>query len=76
VHDLVRVVRSGDGALVPGRGLPGRGAWLCATTVAACLELAAKRKAFDRAFKAPVASAAIDAIGDDLVPERTTDAEP
>ena len=49
---LVRVVL-GDGRLDVGRTLPGRGAWLCAGSPA-CVDQAAKRKAFDRAFRTQV----------------------
>jgi len=59
--ELVRVVRSADGALAVGRSLPGRGAWLCAGSDA-CLELAERRKAFTRAFRAPVGIAAMNAL--------------
>jgi len=44
------VACSGDGSLVVGRSHPGRGAWLCRDSPA-CLELAVKRKAFDRALR-------------------------
>ena len=52
--ELVRVVRSSDGTLAMGRALPGRGAWLCAASAPACVDLARKKKAFTRAFRAPV----------------------
>ena len=51
--ELVRLVRLADGTLAEGRTLPGRGAYLCADTVAACRELAVKRKAFARALRTP-----------------------
>jgi len=57
----VRVVRLEDGSLVPGRTLPGRGAWVCRGSQA-CLELARKRRAFERAFRAPVAVVAVDGL--------------
>ena len=47
-----------DAKLVADRVAHGRGAWLCAGSPA-CLALAERRKAFDRAFRAPVASAAV-----------------
>jgi predicted RNA-binding protein YlxR (DUF448 family) len=57
--NLVRVTREAGGTLclVPNR--PGRGAWLCVGEVPgvprlACLEQAANRQAFGRAFRAPV----------------------
>ena len=56
---MVRVVRLGDGTLATGRTLPGRGAWLC-LDVPGCVELAQKRRAFDRAFRAHVGAGAVD----------------
>ena len=56
--ELVRIARTLDGGLVVDRAAPGRGAWLCAGQPA-CLEAAERRKAFDRAFRAPVAPAAV-----------------
>jgi len=50
----VRVARSPDGSLAVGRALPGRGAWLCGDRAVACADLATKKKAFNRAFRAPV----------------------
>ena len=50
---LVRVVRLGGGALALGRGRPGRGAWLCRDSPA-CIDLAQRRRAFDRALRGPV----------------------
>jgi predicted RNA-binding protein YlxR (DUF448 family) len=61
----VRVVRLGDGSLVPGRSLPGRGAWLCRGSTV-CLGLARKRQAFGRAFRAPVSAAAVDGLEQEL----------
>ncbi|MBW3556610.1 MAG: YlxR family protein [Actinobacteria bacterium] len=60
-EDLVRVVRTEDGSLRVGRSLPGRGAWLCAGAPA-CFELAVRRKAFERAFKAPVGAGATESL--------------
>ena len=61
--ELVRLVRDASGSVEPGRHLPGRGAWLCAgndTLVnGECLDVAARRHAFQRAFRAPVDDAAI-----------------
>ncbi len=56
---MVRVVRLEDGSLVPGRTLPGRGAWLCRGSVS-CVDSARKRRAYERAFRGPVASGAVD----------------
>jgi predicted RNA-binding protein YlxR (DUF448 family) len=47
---MIRVVRLPDGELAADRKLPGRGAWLCAESVR-CLTEAARRHAFDRAFR-------------------------
>lgn len=46
-------------SLALGPTLGGRGAWLCANS-ANCAVLAAKRRSFDRAFRAPVSDAAIE----------------
>ena len=48
--ELVRCVVSPQGATVS-RTAAGRGAWLCST---ACFQTAARRKAFDRAWKRTV----------------------
>jgi predicted RNA-binding protein YlxR (DUF448 family) len=56
---MVRVVRLEDGSLVPGRTLPGRGAWLCLGSVS-CVDTAYKRRAYERALRGPVASGAVD----------------
>jgi predicted RNA-binding protein YlxR (DUF448 family) len=58
---MVRVVRLGDGSLVPGRTLPGRGAWLC-RTAPTCADAAHKRRAFERALRGPVAVGAVDEL--------------
>ena len=50
---LVRVARRPDGALAVGRTEPGRGAWLCAGSVA-CFDAAVRRRAFGRALRADV----------------------
>jgi predicted RNA-binding protein YlxR (DUF448 family) len=57
--ELVRVVAEAGGGLATGRNLPGRGAWLCAGSPA-CLEVAARRKAFDRALRTTVSPLAVD----------------
>jgi len=50
-QSLVRLVHTPDDRFVldPAGKLPGRGAYLCASLP--CLEVAIKRKAFDRAFR-------------------------
>jgi hypothetical protein len=49
--ELIRITSSHDGALLldAAQKLPGRGAYLCADV--ACLTLASKKRAFDRAFR-------------------------
>ncbi|MDA8267832.1 MAG: YlxR family protein [Actinomycetota bacterium] len=49
IEELARVVLVG-GELVPGEGCPGRGAWLCRGG-RSCLDLAERRRAFDRALR-------------------------
>jgi predicted RNA-binding protein YlxR (DUF448 family) len=66
--ELVRVVARPGGGLAVGRTLPGRGAWLC-TGSAACLEAAARRKAFDRALRTAIMADAVDELRT-IVPER------
>ncbi len=56
---MVRVVRLGDGSLTPGRTLPGRGAWLCRGSTT-CVDLAEKRRAFERALRGPTRAGAVD----------------
>jgi len=58
----VRVVAGPDGGLAVGRDLPGRGAWLCAGSLS-CLEVAARRRAFDRALRTTVDPAAVEELG-------------
>jgi predicted RNA-binding protein YlxR (DUF448 family) len=55
----VRVVRTADGALRPGRTLEGRGAWLCAATAVACLDLATRRRAWARALRGELGPLAV-----------------
>jgi predicted RNA-binding protein YlxR (DUF448 family) len=62
---LVRVVRQADGQLRVDRKGPGRGAWLCRGSVA-CLQEAARRRAFQRAFGASVETDAIDQLRADI----------
>ena len=50
---LVRVARRPDGSLAVGRNEPGRGAWLCAGSVA-CFDTAVRRRAFTRALRCEV----------------------
>jgi len=60
--ELVRVVRGADdGTLVVGRTLPGRGAWLCAGSVA-CLGLAERRGALARALRTQLPAGATQAL--------------
>jgi predicted RNA-binding protein YlxR (DUF448 family) len=51
--------------LAVGRDLPGRGAWLCAGSVA-CLELAARRGAFARALRTSVEPSAVASLREAL----------
>jgi predicted RNA-binding protein YlxR (DUF448 family) len=62
--ELVRVARDSGGALSLSRQLSGRGAWLCRGEVEGlpaegCLDQAAQRQAFGRAFRVPVAPDAV-----------------
>ena len=54
------VARPG-GDLAVGRDLPGRGAWLCAGSVA-CVDAAGRRRAFARALRADVGAEAVVAL--------------
>ncbi len=67
---LFRVVRQADGQLRVDRTGPGRGAWLCRESPD-CIEEAARRRAFDRAFKAPVATIAIEHLRASLKARRS-----
>jgi predicted RNA-binding protein YlxR (DUF448 family) len=53
---LIRITRGADGRLVVGRSQRGRGAWLCAGSPT-CLAEAVRRRAFERALRAPVSGA-------------------
>jgi predicted RNA-binding protein YlxR (DUF448 family) len=50
---LVRIARRPDGSLATGRNEPGRGAWLCAGSVA-CFDAAVRRRALTRALRCEV----------------------
>ena len=45
--------------------LPGRGAWLCRDS-APCVDLAQKRRAFDRALRGQVGAGAVDRLKQEL----------
>jgi predicted RNA-binding protein YlxR (DUF448 family) len=59
--ELLRIARSLEGQLLVSRTAPGRGAWLCKGSPS-CVDLAERRRAFDRAFRAPVGAAAVNAL--------------
>jgi len=59
------VVAGPDGHLLVGRHQPGRGAWLCAGSEP-CLAAAARRSAFARALRGPVAASEVVALGERL----------
>ena len=69
--DLLRCTIGDAGRIVVDRRAPGRGAWLCGP---ACLDEAARRGRFERAWRQRVDPAAIDrlrselAASDDLTP--------
>ncbi|MDQ3980219.1 MAG: YlxR family protein [Actinomycetota bacterium] len=63
--DLVRVVAREGGIVVAGRSLPGRGAWLCKDSPG-CVEVARRRKAFNRALRVEVRGEAIDQLQTEL----------
>ena len=63
--ELVRVVRTPAGGLAVGRHQPGRGAWLCAGSPS-CLELARRRKVFERALRGAVAAGAVERLAASL----------
>jgi predicted RNA-binding protein YlxR (DUF448 family) len=60
---MVRCVIDACGRLRVDRHAPGRGAWLCGPE---CLAEAGRRRGFDRAFRTPIASAAIDRLREEL----------
>lgn len=66
---MVRVVLDTAGHPRAGAGAPGRGAWLCGP---ACVDPAARRRGFERAFRRPV----VPNVGDEVLavlPESATD---
>ena len=65
---LVRVVRRPDGALAVGRTEPGRGAWLCARSVA-CFDAAVRRRAFERALRGDVSGQEMACLRERLLSE-------
>jgi predicted RNA-binding protein YlxR (DUF448 family) len=62
---LIRIARTGDGRLAVGRTLAGRGAWLCQDTPD-CLDLAARRGGFARAFRVSIGAERIEDLRIDL----------
>lgn len=48
-----------EGVIAVGRGVPGRGAWLCGR---GCIDAARRRRGFDRAFRTSVPSEWIDVL--------------
>ena len=59
------MVRDADGSLAIGRSRPGRGAWLCRDRPE-CVELADKRRAFERALRGPVGRTEVEQLRIDL----------
>ena len=73
---LLRVVIAPDGSVIASRTAPGRGAWWCNPPSARdqsgaevrpeqhwpCLELAKKRRGFERAFRRPLDEGALDEL--------------
>jgi predicted RNA-binding protein YlxR (DUF448 family) len=59
--ELVRIARSLEGQLLVSRTAPGRGAWLCKGSPS-CVDLAERRRAFDRAFRTKVDPEAVAAL--------------
>ena len=60
--ELIRIARADGGQLAVGRAVPGRGAWLCATSLGSCLDLAVRRKAFGRALRGDLATDATERL--------------
>lgn len=75
--DLIRVVRSPEGAVsLDFKGkLPGRGAYVCPDP--ACLAKAQKKKALERSFEQPVPAGVYQQLADQLaaVQKEGTDAQ-
>jgi uncharacterized protein len=65
---LARVARQSDGSLAVGRSAPGRGAWLCAGSVA-CFDAALRRKAFGRALRCDVPAHELERLRGRLLSE-------
>jgi predicted RNA-binding protein YlxR (DUF448 family) len=61
--ELVRVVLTDDGRARINRTAPGRGAWLCAP-LGECLEIALRRRGFERAWRRPVPGPAREDLAD------------
>ncbi|MEM7287611.1 MAG: YlxR family protein [Actinomycetota bacterium] len=62
--DLVRCALGHDGRVTLDRTGPGRGAWLHPDQ--RCLDVAKRRRAFDRAFRTKVGDEALDGIEQEL----------
>ena len=69
--DLVRIVRRDDARVVVGRTLSGRGAWLCAGSLA-CLQQARRRNAFGRALRGSVSETALDTLTAELASSKAS----
>ena len=68
-NELLRVVKSPDGAIslgMTGKG-PGRGAYVCRSNE--CLKRAMKSKALSRAFGAPIPEEILEALGNKIATE-------
>jgi predicted RNA-binding protein YlxR (DUF448 family) len=65
---LARVARRPDGSLAVGRSEPGRGAWLCAGSVA-CFDTAVRRRAFGRALRTEVPAHELERLRGKLLSE-------
>jgi predicted RNA-binding protein YlxR (DUF448 family) len=55
------LTRRSDGSILVDRTAPGRGAWLC-RGAPGCIDLAERRHAFERAFRAPVDAGRIEEV--------------
>jgi len=68
-NELLRVVKSSDGAIsldLTGKG-PGRGAYVCRSNE--CLKRAVKSKALSRAFGASIPGEILEALGNKIATE-------